>query len=150
MVLVVNKKATFEYTIGKTFEAGLVLTGAEVKSLRLKHGSLAGSFVRVIGSGVFLINAQITPYASADNREYDPRRTRKLLLRKKEISQLAESSQQKGSTIVPMNISIKGRYIKIKVGIGKGKKQFEKRAVSKERSIQRDIQRDLKEKVKFR
>src|SRR5690554_5566258 len=80
VILLTNKKATFEYEILRTLVAGVVLTGAEVKSLRHKSGSLTGSFVKVMGDEAFLLNAQISPYKFADNREYDPKRTRKLLL----------------------------------------------------------------------
>ncbi len=144
MVLLVNKKATFEYEILQKFEAGVVLSGAEVKSLRNKSGSLTGSFVKIIGEEAFLLNAQISPYKYADNRDYDPKRTRKLLLKKKEILHLLESSSQKGNALVPLTFVASGRMIKLNFGVGRGKKQFEKRAKLKERDIARDTARDLK------
>lgn len=143
-MLVVNKKAHFEYEILHTFEAGVVLSGAEVKSLRQKSGSLTGSFVKIIGNEAFLLNAQISPYKYAANQDYEPKRTRKLLLKKKEINQLLESSAQKGNTLVPLAFELSGRMIKLKFGVGRGKKQFEKRAKLKERDIARDMARDLK------
>lgn len=144
MVLLVNKKATFEYEILQKFQAGVVLSGAEVKSLRHKSGSLAGSFVKIIGDEAYLLNAQISPYTFADNRDYDPKRTRKLLLKKKEIFQLLESSAQKGRTLVPLSFETVGRTIKLNFGVGRGKKLFEKRAQLREKDIAREVARDLK------
>lgn len=144
MVLLVNKKAHFEYEILHTYQAGVVLSGAEVKSLRNKSGSLTGSFVKILGNEAFLLNAQISPYKYADNRDYDPKRTRKLLIKKKEIAQLLEASAQKGAAIIALSFESVGRMIKLNFGIGRGKKQFEKRAKLKERDIARDMARDLK------
>lgn len=148
MLLIENKKARFEYEIKDTFEAGVVLSGPEVKSLRNKSGSLAGSFVKIIGDEAFLLNAQVSPYPLADNRDYDPKRTRKLLLHRREILKLSEAQDQKGSVIVPLSIQLQGRRIKLKLGIGRGKKQFEKRAAVRQRDVERDIRRELKDKVR--
>ncbi len=139
MILLINKKARFDYEITKTLQAGIALIGAEVKSLRNKSGSLNGSFVKIIGHEAFLINAQITPYKFADNRQYDPKRTRKLLLKKKEIYQLLEATQQKNWTVVPLKMELFGNKIKLTLGLGRGKKQFEKRAKIKERDEKRKI-----------
>jgi len=148
MVLVVNKKATFEYEILSVYHAGLVLTGPEVKSIRKKSGSLTGSFVKIVGEEAYLLNAQISPYPYAMNQNYDPKRTRKLLLKRREINQLLEASTQKGNTLVPLALEVLGRNIKLRFGIGRGKKQFEKRAVMKERAIKRDIDQEMKEKFR--
>jgi SsrA-binding protein len=145
-VLVVNKKARHEFKISKTLTAGIVLSGSEVKSLRLKHASLVGSFVKVIGKEVFLINAQINPYSFADTTDYEPKKTRKLLVKKKEIYDLLEVTSQKGWSIVPLKIFLLGKRIKLEIGIGKGKKEYEKRAVLKERTIKRETDRALKSK----
>lgn len=150
MSLLVNKKATFEYTIVKEYMAGVVLTGPEVKSLRNKSGSLSGSFVKVLGGQVYLLNAQITPYQFADNRDYDPKRTRKLLLKKKEIEELADNANTKGYTLVPLSFELVRNTIKLKFGLGKGKKIYEKRAQLRQRDITRDISRELKDKVRLR
>lgn len=150
MVLLLNKRASHDYTFTQTLYAGLVLDGGEVKSLRLKHGSLQGSFVKIIGDEAFLLNAQINPYRYADNREYDPKRTRKLLLRKKEIYTLMESSTEKGNALIPLSIEAMGRQLKLKIGIGRGKKQHEKRSELKKRAVERDVQREIKEKVRLR
>jgi SsrA-binding protein len=145
MVLLVNKKARHEYEILQSFTAGVVLSGGEVKSLRKKSGSLTGSFVKVIGTEVFLIGAQITPYPFADNREYDPKRTRKLLLKRREIQELQEASQQKGNTLVPLAFETVGRTIKLVFGVGRGLKQFEKREKIKKRDQERELQKIKKQ-----
>lgn len=150
MILIENRKARQEYEILDTFTAGIMLQGGEVKSLRNKSGSFAGSYVKIIGGEAVLLNAQITPYTYADNREYDPKRTRKLLLKKKEIEYLAEKMETKGVSVVPLSFELLGRHVKVKLGVARGKKQFERRADLKKRAIERDIQREMKQKVKIR
>lgn len=145
MALLVNKKARSEYSITDTFLAGMVLSGGEVKSLRNSSGSLSGSYVKIIGGEAYLLNAQITPYKFADNREYDPKRTRKLLLRRKEILRLEEALSQKGLTLVPLSIQLQHNLIKLEVGIGRGMKQYEKREKLKKRTQERVIQRMMKQ-----
>lgn len=144
MVLVNNAKAHHEYTIEKTYTAGVQLTGQEVKSLRLKHASLAGSYVRVVGGEALLLNAQINAYKFARVEGYDPKRTRKLLLHQREIAQITDVSNQKGWGVIPLNFSVVGRNIKLTIGVGKGKKLYEKREESKQRSIKRDLERTIK------
>jgi len=145
MLLVPNKRARAEYDISKTLIAGIVLTGAEVKSLRLKQASLKGSYIKLVGSELFLINAQITPYKFADTRlEYDPKRTRKLLVKKKEILDLQALQEQKKVTFVPLSIKLVGKFIKVKIGVGKGLKKFEKKERLKKRDQERDVAKELK------
>lgn len=137
--LVVNKRATFDYTITDTYIAGLVLSGGEVKSLRHKQASLHGAYVQVLADDqVVLLNAQITPYPYADNRDYDPKRTRNLLLRKKEIYQLRAAIAQKGYTLVPLSIFTQGPFLKLEIGVARGKKQYEKREQIKKRDLARE------------
>lgn len=150
MILVLNKKAQHEYVIAKTYQAGVMLSGAEVKSLRQKSGSLHGSFVKVIGQEAFLLNAQISPYKYSDNREYDPKRTRKLLLKKKELLQLLEISTQKGMALVPLSFELRGKHIKLNIGVGRGKKLYEKRAELKRRALTREAERDSKTALRIR
>lgn len=145
MILLTNKKATHEYEIEKTYSAGIVLSGPEVKSLRNKSGSLNGSFIKTIGNELFLINAQITPYKFSDNTDYDPKRTRKLLVRRKEITALSSALEQKGRTLVPLKFELLGNKIKLQFGLGKGLKLHDKRAKLKKRTVERDIQRALKD-----
>ena len=144
MLLIANRKARSEYAIDKTYTAGMVLTGPEVKSLRAKKGSLSGSYVKIIGNEAFLLNAQINPYDFADNREYEPKRTRKLLLNRREIEQLQSHLEQKGRTLVPLAINLVGRHIKLEVGVGRGLKQHEQRAKLKKRDLERDLAREMK------
>ena len=144
MLLVKNKKASYEYELGKKYQAGIVLSGAEVKSLRLKHASLNGSYIKAIGNELFLINAQINPYSFANNEDYDPKKSRKLLLKKREIQNLIENSQQKGYAIVPISLELVGNKIKVLLAIGKGKKEFEKRATIKKRDLKRELSKEVK------
>jgi SsrA-binding protein len=144
MKLLVNKKARHDFEISKTFLAGVVLTGPEVKSLRNKSGSLKGSFVKVVGTEIFLLGAQVSPYKFADNTDYDPKRTRKLLLKKKEIYQLLEASTQKGWSLVPLDISLVRNKIKVNIGLARGKQLHQKRSALKKKAIKRDLERELK------
>ena len=144
MLLVKNKKASYEYELGKKYQAGIVLSGAEVKSLRLKHASLNGSYIKAIGNELFLINAQINPYSFANNEDYDPKKSRKLLLKKREIQHLIENSQQKGYAIVPISLELVRNKIKVSLAIGKGKKEFEKRDSIKKRDLKRELSKQIK------
>ena len=145
MVLVPNKKARAEYAISKTLTAGIVLSGAEVKSLRLKQGSLKGSYIKLVGGELFLINAHISPYKFADPRkDYDPVRSRKLLVTKRELTDIQAQQEQKNVVLVPLSIDAVGRHIKVQVGIGKGLKKYEKRERIKKRDQERDIAREMK------
>lgn len=145
MLLLLNKKARHDYDITQTVQAGVVLLGPEVKSLRGKSGSLSGSYVKPLDGELYLIGAQITPYKFADNTDYDPKRTRKLLLKKREINHLIEASQQKGYTLVPLSFELVGHNIKLNVGLGRGKQEFEKRQVLKKRALKREMQREIKQ-----
>ena len=145
ITLVVNKRARYDYQIDQTLTAGIVLTGAETKSLRLKQGSLSGSYVQILADHTaILLNATITLYSfasTASSTDYDPQRTRQLLLKKKELYQLAEKASQKGWSLVPLAFELHGRKIKLIIGLGRGKKNFEKRATIKERDLKRDLRR---------
>lgn len=142
--LVVNKKARFEFQSLETFRAGMVLDGGEVKMLRGKHGSLAGSYVRVIGDHAVLLNAQIPPYPYARNEEYEPTRTRQLLLKKSELLQLKQAQETKGHTLVPLMIGLDGRFIKVEVAIARGKNTTDRREAIRKRDLDREVARDLK------
>ncbi|HEC32753.1 MAG TPA: SsrA-binding protein SmpB [Candidatus Kaiserbacteria bacterium] len=144
--LIRNKKATFNFEILETFEAGLELLGYEVKSLRKKRGSLEGSHVVVRGSEVFLVGATIPPYQPINTpKDYDTERTRKLLLNKKEINKLGGAESQRGLTIVPISVYNKGRNLKLKIAIARGKKKSDKRQVIKDRDSKKDIERQMKQ-----
>ena len=148
MLLVANKKARHDYQIENTLLAGVVLTGPEVKSLRLKQASLKGAFVRLIQGEAWLIDAQISPYKFASNLEYDPKRMRKLLLKKKELGQLTGLKDQSRRTIVPLSFKLINNKIKLEIGIGRGLKKHEKREKLKKRADRREAQRLLKSKLK--
>ena len=144
MTLLEHKKARFEYEISDTLIAGVVLTGGEVKSLRGKHGSLSGSFVKILGNEAWLVNAQISPYPYADTTDYDPKRSRKLLLKRQEILKLQTDAQQKGRVLVPLRIEAVGPFIKVVVGIGRGRSTVDKRKVIQKREQDRDLQRMMR------
>ncbi len=140
-----NKKAKFEYQILDTFEAGLMLLGHEVKSARLGRMSLLGAYVTIARGALWLIGAHIQRYPQAGPLpDYDPERSRKLLLHKREISKLAGKLEQKGLTLVPLSVYTKGSKIKLSFGLARGKKLFEKKEAIKKRESDREIRRSLK------
>ncbi|HTM67970.1 MAG TPA: SsrA-binding protein SmpB [Candidatus Binatia bacterium] len=140
-----NKKAKFEYQVLDTVEAGLMLTGPEVKSVRNGRMSLLGAYVSIARGAVWLIGAHIQRYPNAGPQlEYDPERTRRLLLHKREIMKLAGKLEQKGLTLVPISVYTKGSKIKISVGLARGKKNYEKRETLRKRDLDRDVRRSLK------
>lgn len=144
-VLAVNKRANFDYFITDRYEAGLVLTGQEVKSVKLGHVSLKESFVTVKGRELFLTNAHVSPYKYAGKTtSYDPTRPRKLLVKKSEIRHLTGKIKEKGLTLVPIRIYTKGRLVKLEFGIGKGKKQYDKREDKAKKEAKRNIERALR------
>ncbi|MDO8507293.1 MAG: SsrA-binding protein SmpB [bacterium] len=147
-VIATNKKARFDYEILETFEAGIVLTGPEVKSAKAGQVSIKEAFATVKGEEVFLTNAHISPYKNAANIEQEPTRSRKLLLKKSEISSLIGKAKTQGLTLIPTKIYLKRGFVKVEVGLGKGKKLHDKRDQIKRKDISRDISRDLREKTK--
>ena len=144
-ILLENKKAHFDYEILEKLEAGLELLGREVKSLRNKQGSLAGSRAIVRGGEAFLVGMTITPYQTKNVHGENPeQRTIKLLLTKKEINYMAGKSEEKGLTIIPLNIHTLGKKIKAEIGLARGKKKFEKREKIKKRDTEREMRREMK------
>ena len=140
-----NRKARFEYTLEETFEAGLVLQGWEVKSLRDGKGGIADSYVIIKNSEAWLLNAQFSPLNTASTHiKPENSRTRKLLLKKKELKRLIGAVERKGYTIVPLTMYWKNGLAKIKIAVAKGKKLYDKRETAKDRDWQRDRQRILK------
>lgn len=138
MQLVDNRRARFEYEISEKYVAGIVLAGHEVKSLRLKQGSLAGSFVQIIDGEAFLLNALISPYKFATIPDYEPQRTRKLLLKKSELLTLQSVKQDKNRTLIPVAIVLEHNKIKVVVGVAKARKKGDKREYLKKRAEVRD------------
>lgn len=143
-----NKKATHEYSIVERFEAGVTLTGAEVKSVKGGHAQLEGAFVRIVGSEAYLINAQIYPYTYARPENYDPKRTRKLLLHKAELIRLKSKTEGSNLTLIPLSWYTKNSLVKLEVGLARGKKQYEKRESKRREDQKRDLERQYRGKVK--
>lgn len=140
-----NKKVRHEYEILEEYEAGITLSGAEVKSVRSRRVNLEGAFVVIRGGEAFLVGATIQPYqAHNQTDDFDSKRPRKLLLAKKEIAQLIGQEKRKGLTIVPISVYNKGRFIKVRIAVVRGKKKHDKRETIKRRDTERDIARSLK------
>ncbi len=143
--LVSNRKAFHNYEIIETYEAGMILMGSEVKSLKAHNGNIQDAYVIISGRDVILKNSSIAPYAQAAMFGHEERRDRKLLLHKREIDKLIKASQDKGITIIPLAIYLSKGFIKVKIGTARGKKAYDKRAAIKEREDKRSIDRALKE-----
>ena len=140
-----NRRAKFDYEILEKYEAGIELLGVEVKSVRGGQMSLEGAFVIVRGGEVFLINANIPPYQPKNApTDFDPLRNRKLILTRKEITELAGSEKNKSLTIVPLLVYNKGKKIKAEIALVRGKKKYDKRETIKRRETEREIGRTLK------
>ncbi|GAB4483587.1 MAG: SsrA-binding protein SmpB [Thermodesulfovibrionales bacterium] len=139
-----NRKAFHDYQFEEQFEAGMVLTGTEVKSLRDGKANLKDSYVIVKNGEAFLLNCHISPYSHGNIMNHDPLRTRKLLLHKKEIEKLQGKAMQKGYSLIPLKIYFKDGRAKVEIGIGRGKRQYEKRESIKKREADREIERAMK------
>lgn len=139
MKKIINRRANYDYQLLEKIEVGIALTGAEVKSVKEGHLQLEQAFGRLKDGELWLINAHIHPYRFADNRDYDPRRSRKLLLHKNELLKLAQKITSSGLTIVPISCYTKGQKIKLEVALAKGKKKYEKREAIKKRDLEREI-----------
>lgn len=142
--LVVNRRAGSQYKIVDEVEAGIVLSGGEVKALKNGKGSLVDGFVRVRGGEAFLHNVSISRYKYDQDEDYEATRMRKLLLKKKEIVAMESKMNSKKLVAIPMEIYLKGKLIKVLVGLGRGLKQFEKREKIRRRDLEREARRDLK------
>jgi len=143
-VLAKNRRASFDYELTEHLVAGLVLSGDEVKSLKSGFGSLKGSFISLRDNEAYLTAAHITPYSKANSKaDIDPTRNRKLLLHRRQIDSLI-AHKQSGLSVVPTALLLAGSLIKIEIGIGRGKKRYDKRETMKRRDTERDIARQLK------
>ena len=143
---IVNRQARHEYQILDTVEAGVHLLGAEVKTVKTGRMNLVGAFVRIIGSEAYLVNAEIPLYPYARPEGYDPRRTRKLLLHKKEIISLKSKISQSNLTLVPLSCYTRSGFVKLEIGLAKGKKAYQKREEKKRRDIDREVEQELRGK----
>ncbi len=146
-----NRKARFDYSIIEDYKAGLVLTGNEVKSLRLGKANLQDSFARAEKNGeIWIYGMHISPYSSADQTKIDPIRRRKVLLEKHEMVKLASKVAEKGLTLVPLKVYFEGNWAKVDLGLAKAKKKFEKRDKLRRKTAEREIDRAFKGKTNAR
>lgn len=139
-----NKKAFFDYEILETLEAGIQLTGTEVKSVKASHVSIKEAFVKIIGNEIYLVNSHIAEYVQGNRNNHEPTRSRKLLLSRRQIDRLMGKIKEAGLTIVPLKVYQKNRLVKVEIALAKGKKTHDKRNTIKERDLQREMGRELK------
>jgi SsrA-binding protein len=142
-VVATNRRASHDYFIEDRFEAGLVLKGTEIKSVRNGQVQIREAYVQPQGRELYLLNAHIAPYDPASGQNHDPLRPRKLLLHRKEIAKLAEQAQLKGYAIIPLRMYLSQGRAKLEIALARGKKQYDKRRAIAERDSQREIQREL-------
>jgi SsrA-binding protein len=148
-VIAQNKKAYHDYFIEETYETGMVLQGTEIKSIRAGKVQLKDSFARVMRGEVFVHNMHVSPYEQGNRYNHDPLRTRKLLLHNKEIVKLIGYVKEEGYTLVPLKIYLKNGFAKLLLGLGKGKKNYDKREDLKRKEAGRDIERAFRERQKL-
>lgn len=145
-VIARNKKARHDYQVEETFEAGIVLKGTEVKSIRAGRVNLKDSYAQVKNGEVYLYNVHISPYTHGNRENHEPERPRKLLLHKKEIRSLIGKTRELGYTLVPLSLYWRGRYIKVELALAKGKKKYDKRREIAKKTAQREMERAFKER----
>jgi SsrA-binding protein len=143
-IVATNRRARFDYEILETHEAGLVLLGPEVKSLRAGKANLSDAYASVRRGEVFLINAHISPYTQAGRENPDPRRERKLLLHRAEIARLRGRVAERGLTLVPLRLYFKGGRAKVELGVARGKRRYDKRQAIRRREEEREMQRQTR------
>lgn len=147
-VLIQNRRAHHEYFIDETLEAGLVLYGTEVKSLRQGRANLRDSFITIKHGEVFVVGFHISPYEHGNIFNRDPLRDKKLLLNKAQIRKLQAQTMQKGAALVPLSVYFSGNYAKMKIGVGRGKKLYDKRETLKQKDDRREMERAFRERQK--
>ncbi|HLR65324.1 MAG TPA: SsrA-binding protein SmpB [Pseudogracilibacillus sp.] len=141
-----NRKASHDYFIEETYEAGIVLQGTEIKSIRARRVGITDAYCRINSNGeAEVINMHIATYEQGNRYNHDPTRTRKLLLHRKQIDKLVGVTQQKGYALIPLKLYIKNGFAKLLIGVGRGKKQYDKREDLKQKQMKRDIDRALKD-----
>jgi SsrA-binding protein len=143
-VICKNKRAQFDFFIDEIYEAGIVLTGTEVKALRQGKGNLKDSYARVKNGEIYLMDAHISPYTHGNRDNHDPDRPRKLLMHKREIKRLYGKSREKGFSLIPTRMYFKDAKVKVEIGLGKGKRKYDKREVLKQKTIEREVERDYR------
>ncbi len=145
--LVTNRRARREYFIEESLEAGLALTGSEIKSVRTGRANLQDSYVTIRDGEAWMLNCHIAPYKQASQDKHEPKRDRKLLLHRREINRLAGRVQAKGYTIIPLRLYLKNNLAKVEIGLARGKKLYDKRADLAKRQAERDIERALRRRA---
>jgi len=143
-VIATNRKARHDYFLLDTYEAGISLLGSEIKSIRAGHVSIKEAYVRVDGEEAWLIDAHISPYDQANRYNHEPRRSRKLLLHKKEVQDLYDDVRKKSVTIIPTRLYLKNGLAKVEIAVARGKKKYDKRQAIAERDTQRIIERQVR------
>ncbi|CEG28951.1 SsrA-binding protein SmpB [Bacillus sp. B-jedd] len=144
-----NKKAYHDYFIEETYEAGIVLQGTEIKSIRAGKVQLKDSYARIHNGEMFLYSVHISPYEQGNRYNHDPLRTRKLLLHKREIIKLLGETKEAGFALIPLKMYLKNGYAKVLIGLAKGKKKYDKREDLKQKEAKRDIERAFRERQKM-
>ncbi|GKV69938.1 SsrA-binding protein [Sporosarcina sp. NCCP-2716] len=148
-VLAVNKKANFDFAIEETIEAGIVLEGTEIKSIRNGKVQLRDAFVLIRNNEAWISNMHISPYEQGNRYNHDPVRSRKLLMHRKQIASLVGQTKEKGTAIVPLKMYIKDGFAKVLIGVGRGKKLYDKRADLKKKEAKREMERAFKDKQNY-
>jgi SsrA-binding protein len=147
-VVAQNKKASHDYFIEETYETGIVLKGTEIKSIRAGRVQLKDAFARIQNGELFLHNMHVSPYEQGNIHNHEPLRTRKLLMKKKEISRLLGVTKEQGYSLVPLKLYIKNGFAKILLGLAKGKKNYDKRESLKQKDAKREIERAFRDRQK--
>ncbi|NIO03463.1 MAG: SsrA-binding protein SmpB [Proteobacteria bacterium] len=143
-VICQNKRARFDFSIEETYEAGIVLTGTEVKALREGKANLKDSFAKIKNEEIFLVDAHISPYTHGNRFNHDPDRPRKLLMHKREIKRLYGKYREKGFSIIPTKMYFKDGRVKVEIGLGKGKRAYDKRESLKQKTVEREVERSYR------
>lgn len=144
-IIAKNRRGKFDYEITETLVAGIALTGGEVKSVKQGHMSLKGAYVTTSGGELYLLNAHVSPYKFAGEQNQEETRTRKLLVHRKELDRLI-GLKKSGLALIPLAVGLQRGLVKVEVGVGRGKKKYDKREVSKKRQAERDIARSMRAK----
>ena len=146
-IIAENRKARFDYFIEESYECGIELQGTEVKSVKEGAVSFPDAFAEIVNNEIFIKNFHISEYSYSSVFNHDPDRPKKLLLHRQEIKKIERKVEQKGYTLIPINFYLKNGRVKVTLGVCKGKKQFDKRAVIKERDVNRDLQREFRKGI---
>lgn len=144
-----NKKAYHDYAIEETYEAGIVLQGTEIKSIRAGKVNLKDSYARIQNNEIYLFGMHVSPYEQGNRYNHDPLRTRKLLMHRKEINKLIGESMEVGYSIVPLKMYLKNGYAKVLIGLARGKKKYDKREDLKKKEAKREVERAFRERQKM-